>query len=96
MPGSQDTIQNPMSDTQTGRKSAIPKDCTVLVVEDNVSNFVLIARMLGYLGIHCEWKTSGYEVVEYADTLPRLDLNFDGYSSALRGWLWRFKENSRL
>ena len=74
MPGSQDTIQNPMSDTQTGRKSAIPKDCTVLVVEDNVSNFVLIARMLGYLGIHCEWKTSGYEVVEYADTLPRLDL----------------------
>ena len=52
----------------------IPKPTTVLVVEDNVSNFVLIARMLGYLGIHCEWKTSGYEVVEYADTLPRLDL----------------------
>jgi len=50
------------------------KDATVLVVEDNVSNFVLIARMLGYLGIHCEWKTSGYEVVEYADTLSRLDL----------------------
>ncbi len=74
MPNSQDTIQNSMADTQTGRKSAIPKDCTVLVVEDNVSNFVLIARMLGYLGIHCEWKTSGYEVVEYADTLPRLDL----------------------
>jgi len=49
-------------------------DTTVLVVEDNVSNFVLIARMLGYLGIHCEWKTSGYEVVEYADTLPKLDL----------------------
>jgi two-component system cell cycle response regulator DivK len=55
-----------------GRKDA--KDITVLVVEDNVSNFVLIARMLGYMGIHCEWKTSGYEVVEYADTLPRLDL----------------------
>jgi two-component system cell cycle response regulator DivK len=50
------------------------RDITVLVVEDNVSNFVLIARMLGYLGIHCEWKTSGYEVVEYADTLPTLDL----------------------
>lgn len=47
---------------------------TVLVVEDNVSNFVLIARILGYMGIHCEWKTSGYEVVEYADSLPRLDL----------------------
>jgi two-component system cell cycle response regulator DivK len=51
-----------------------PKGATVLVVEDNVSNFVLIARMLGYMGIHCEWKTSGYEVVEYADTLPSLDL----------------------
>ncbi len=58
---------------QPSRKD-IPKDITVLVVEDNVSNFVLIARMLGYMGIHCEWKTSGYEVVEYADTLPRLDL----------------------
>ena len=63
-----------VSDTQPIRKPAIPKDTTVLVVEDNVSNFVLIARMLGYMGIHCEWKTSGYEVVEYADTLPRLNL----------------------
>jgi two-component system cell cycle response regulator DivK len=63
-----------VSDTQPIRRPSIPKDATVLVVEDNVSNFVLIARMLGYLGIHCEWKTSGYEVVEYADTLPRLDL----------------------
>ncbi len=60
--------------SQATRKAVIPKDATVLVVEDNVSNFVLIARMLGYLGIHCEWKTSGYEVVEYADTLQRLDL----------------------
>jgi two-component system cell cycle response regulator DivK len=68
-------MPNPsFSDTQPLRKPAIPKDATVLVVEDNVSNFVLIARMLGYLGIHCEWKTSGFEVVEYADTLPRLDL----------------------
>ena len=61
-------------DTQPIKKPNIPKDATVLVVEDNVANFVLIARMLGYLGIHCEWKTSGYEVVEYADTLQRLDL----------------------
>jgi len=58
----------------TNPTSSRPKDTTVLVVEDNVSNFVLVARMLGYLGIHCEWKTSGYEVVEYADTLPHLDL----------------------
>ena len=55
-------------------KGTSSQEVTVLVVEDNVSNFVLIARMLGYMGIHCEWKTSGYEVVEYADTLPSLDL----------------------
>lgn len=54
--------------------SAAAEDATVLIVEDNVSNFVLMARMLGYIGVHCEWKTSGYEVVEYADTLPRIDL----------------------
>ncbi|RME05519.1 MAG: response regulator [Anaerolineae bacterium] len=60
--------------TQSAASYEIPKGTTVLVVEDNVSNFVLIARLLGYMGIHCEWKTSGYEVVEYADTLPRLDL----------------------
>jgi two-component system, cell cycle response regulator DivK len=70
----QDTIRNPSVEGQAMHKPSIPKDCTVLVVEDNVSNFVLIARMLGYLGIHCEWKTSGYEVVEFADTLPRIDL----------------------
>jgi two-component system cell cycle response regulator DivK len=63
-----------VTNATTNSKDALPKDITVLVVEDNVSNFVLIARMLGYMGIHCEWKTSGYEVVEYADTLPRLDL----------------------
>lgn len=69
--------------------SHIPVNKTVLVVEDNVQNFVLLARMLGFLGIHCEWKTSGYEVVEYADTLPPLDLILmdirlpyeDGYSA---------------
>jgi two-component system cell cycle response regulator DivK len=60
--------------SETRSRDALPQNTTVLVVEDNVSNFVLIARMLGYMGIHCEWKTSGYEVVEYADALPHLDL----------------------
>jgi len=64
----------PQSGDVTNRRQGSLKDATVLVVEDNVSNFVLIARLLGFMGIHCEWKTSGYEVVEYADTLPRLDL----------------------
>jgi len=63
-----------MAELNSSPNNVSIKGSTVLVVEDNVSNFVLIARMLGYMGIHCEWKTSGYEVVEYADTLPRLDL----------------------
>jgi len=79
--------------------NSVMKDATVLVVEDNVANFVLIARMLGYLGIHCEWKTSGYEVVEYADTLPQLDLVLmdirlpyeDGY-----GALKKIRDSDRL
>jgi len=85
-------IDNPLQSSsvkESTQKGDLPQDITVLVVEDNVSNFVLIARMLGYMGIHCEWKTSGYEVVEYADTLPRLDLILmdirlpyeDGYSA---------------
>jgi len=63
-----------MAEMNNNSNNLTIKGATVLVVEDNVSNFVLIARMLGYMGIHCEWKTSGYEVVEYADTLQRLDL----------------------
>jgi len=78
-----------MTESASSQSNKLPKDITVLVVEDNVANFVLIARMLGYMGIHCEWKTSGYEVVEYADTLPSLDLILmdirlpyeDGYSA---------------
>ncbi len=65
---------SPSPNTQPLHQLEIPKDAAVLVVEDNVANFVLVARMLGYLGVHCEWKTSGYEVLEYADALPRLDL----------------------
>ena len=54
--------------------SAESREATILIVEDNVSNFVLMARMLGFMGIQCEWKTSGFEVVEYADTLGHVDL----------------------
>lgn len=67
--------QGEAPDINSTRENINPvRDASVLVVEDNVSNFVLIARLLGYLGIHCEWKTSGYEVVEYANTIPELDL----------------------
>ena len=84
---SQETTPSPARHSQSTPINL--EDAIVLVVEDNVANFVLIARMLGYMGIHCEWKTSGYEVVEYADTLPRVDLILmdirlpyeDGYSA---------------
>lgn len=57
------------------KRQVDPAQAHVLVVEDNVPNFVLIARMLAYMGVQrCEWKTSGWQVVEFADTLPRIDL----------------------
>jgi two-component system cell cycle response regulator DivK len=77
-----------------------PTKANVLVVEDNVPNFVLIARMLAYMGVpRCEWKTSGWQVVEFADTLPRIDLILmdirlpyeDGYEA-----LTKLRNNERL
>ncbi|MCU0480717.1 MAG: response regulator [Anaerolineae bacterium] len=52
-----------------------PSEAHVLVVEDNVPNFVLIARMLAFMGVQrCEWKTSGWQVVQFAETLAKIDL----------------------
>jgi len=52
-----------------------PKDATILVVEDNFQNFVLITRLLAYLGVKkCEWKASGWQVLEFAESLPQIDL----------------------
>lgn len=65
------------SSSESGEFSAFNKSgrpLIILVVEDNAGNFMLIARMLTVLGVQCEWKTSGYEVVEFAETLPYIDL----------------------
>jgi two-component system cell cycle response regulator DivK len=52
-----------------------PRDATVLVIEDNLNNFLLIARLLAFVGVgRCEWKASGWQVLEYAETLPHIDL----------------------
>ncbi len=52
-----------------------PQDATVLVIEDNLNNFLLIARLLAYVGVQRhEWKASGWQVLEFAETLPRIDL----------------------
>lgn len=63
------------SDNNHARNPIEPRDAHVLVVEDNVPNFVLIARMLASMGVQrCEWKTSGWQVVQFAETLPQIDL----------------------
>ncbi|MBN1953583.1 MAG: response regulator [Anaerolineae bacterium] len=52
-----------------------PKEATVLVIEDNLNNFLLITRLLAYVGIQrCEWKASGWQVLEFAESLPHIDL----------------------
>ncbi|KAA3660286.1 MAG: response regulator [Chloroflexi bacterium] len=63
-----------MDNTST-KISIDPKDAHILVVEDNVSNFVLIARLLAFMGVQkCEWKTTGWGVVEFANTMSKVDL----------------------
>ncbi len=71
-------------------KSKDLSDVTVLIIEDNLNNFVLMARLLAYLGIQrCEWKASGWKVLEFAESLERVDLilmdiflpDADGYQS---------------
>lgn len=73
------------------------KDLHVLIVEDNVRNYALLARLLSFMGVkQTEWKRSGWHVLEHAkDTMPRVDLILldihlpeeDGYEvlSRLRG-----------
>lgn len=65
------TIDSPA----TSKKAIDPKEAYVLVVEDNLQNLVLIARLLAFIGVHrYEWKASGWQVLEFADTMPRVDL----------------------
>jgi len=65
-------MNKPLSNT---KYPANPTDAHILVVEDNVSNFVLIARLLAFMGVQkCEWKTTGWGVVDFANTMPRVDL----------------------
>ncbi|MCL4302037.1 MAG: response regulator [Anaerolineae bacterium] len=63
-----------IADTKA-KKAIDPKDAYVLVVEDNLQNLVLIARLLAFIGVRrYEWKASGWQVLEFADTMPRVDL----------------------
>jgi two-component system cell cycle response regulator DivK len=62
------------SSSSDQEKKSPREQLVILVVEDNIGNFKLISRLLNSLGVQCEWKTSGFEVVEFARQLPRIDL----------------------
>ncbi len=51
-------------------------DLNVLIVEDNVRNYALLARLLSFMRVkQTEWKRSGWHVLEFAqDTMPKVDL----------------------
>jgi two-component system cell cycle response regulator DivK len=77
-----------------------PAEAYILVVEDNMKNYMLVARMLSFMGvINCHWKTSGWQVAQFAETLPRLDLilldinlpHEDGYTV-----LSKLRQNDKL
>jgi len=52
-----------------------PSNAIILIVEDNLNNFILMTRLLAFLGIKkCEWKASGWKVLEFAETLGNIDL----------------------
>jgi two-component system cell cycle response regulator DivK len=61
--------------TSAKRTPVDPQNAYILVVEDNIQNFVLIARLMAFLGVkQCQWKASGWQVLEFADSMPRVDL----------------------
>lgn len=71
-------------------KTIAPADAVILIVEDNLNNFILMTRLLAFLGIKkCEWKASGWKVLEFAETLGKVDVilmdialpEADGYQS---------------
>jgi two-component system, cell cycle response regulator DivK len=71
-------------------QATLPSAAVILIVEDNLNNFILMTRLLAFLGVKkCEWKASGWKVLEFAETLGKIDLilmdislpDADGYAS---------------
>jgi len=52
------------------------QDVRILIVEDNVRNYALLARLLSFMGVkQTELKRSGWQVLEFAqEALPQVDL----------------------
>lgn len=62
--------------TADASKSIDLSDITVLIVEDNVRNYALLARLLSFMGVkQTEWRRSGWHVLEFTqETMPHVDL----------------------
>jgi two-component system cell cycle response regulator DivK len=72
---------------------AEPRGAQILIVEDNLFNYRLMARLLAFRGIeNCEWLVSGSQVAESLNSLPGFDLILmdiflpreDGYQALAR------------
>ncbi len=77
-----------------------PADAHVLVIEDNIYNYTLIARLLKFLGVkYIDWSRTGRQVQGLGSSLPRIDLVLldihlpyeDGYAT-----LERLRTNERF
>jgi len=52
-----------------------PVSAHVLVIEDNIYNYTLIARLLKFLGVkNVDWSRTGRQVHNLGNTLPQVDL----------------------
>ncbi len=59
------------------RKGLTPQEASVLVVEDQIDSYTTIARLLASSGVlhsNSLWKISGAGVVQFAASLPPIDL----------------------
>lgn len=52
-----------------------PANAHILVIEDNIYNYTLIARLLKFIGVqHVDWSRTGRQVQGLGSTLPKVDL----------------------
>ncbi len=71
------SAQNMTLPTASDRKPVQPSEASILVVEDKVESYATVARLLAFVGVtprNSHWKASGWGVVQFAESLPHLDL----------------------